>query len=43
MLVHRQETVSLLRFPVFRYIDINDSEDVIRAIHVSWWPLPLWR
>ena len=27
LLVHRQETMSLLGFPVFRYIDINDSED----------------
>src|SRR3989440_596623 len=31
LLVHRQETVSLLGFPLMRYIDINDSEDVIRA------------
>ena len=30
-LVHRQETMSLLGFPIMRYIDINDSEDVIRA------------
>ena len=34
LLVHRQETMSLLGFPLFRYIDINDSEDVIRAIHL---------
>jgi len=27
----RQETMSLLGFPVFRYVDVNDSEDVIRA------------
>jgi len=31
LLVHRQETMSLLGFPLMRYIDINDSEDVIRA------------
>ena len=31
LLVHRQETMSLLGFPIMRYIDINDSEDVIRA------------
>ena len=31
LLVHRQEMMSLLGFPLMRYIDINDSEDVIRA------------
>jgi ClpP class serine protease len=31
LLVHRQETMSLLGFPLMRYIDINDSEEVIRA------------
>ena len=31
-LVHRQETMSLLGFPVMRYIDIDDSEAVIDAI-----------
>jgi ClpP class serine protease len=31
-LVHRQETMSLLGFPVVRYIDIDDSESVLRAI-----------
>jgi ClpP class serine protease len=35
LLVHRQETMSLLGFPVFRYIDINDSEEVLRAIHLT--------
>ena len=32
-LVHRQETMSLLGFPVMRYIDIDDSEAVIDAIN----------
>lgn len=32
LLVHRQETMSLLGFPLMRYIDIHDSEEVIRAI-----------
>src|SRR3989454_8482768 len=41
LLVHRQETMSLLGFPLFRYIDINDSEDVIRAIHLTDPELPL--
>jgi ClpP class serine protease len=31
-LVHRQETMSLLGFPVVRYIDIDDAESVLRAI-----------
>ena len=33
LLVHRQETMSLLGFPVMRYIDIDDSEAVIDAIN----------
>ena len=35
LLIHRQETMSLLGFPVMRFIDINDSEQVIRAIHMT--------
>ncbi len=35
LLVHRQETMGLLGFPIFRFIDINDSEEVIRAIHLT--------
>jgi hypothetical protein len=30
-LVHRQETMSFLGFPIVRYIDINDSEAILRA------------
>jgi ClpP class serine protease len=41
LLVHRQETMSLLGFPLFRYIDINDSEEVIRAIHMTDPEIPL--
>src|ERR1700682_6170186 len=41
LLVHRQETMSLLGFPLFRYIDINDSEEVIRAIHMTDPDVPL--
>ena len=41
LLVHRQETMSFLGFPVFRYIDVNDSEEVIRAIHMTDPDLPL--
>ncbi len=35
LLVHRQETMSILGFPVMKYIDINDSEQVIRAIRMT--------
>src|SRR3984885_11883166 len=35
LLVHRQETMRLLGFPVARYIDINDSEEVLRAIQMT--------
>ena len=41
LLVHRQETMSLLGFPLFRYIDINDSEEVLRAIHLTDRKIPL--
>jgi ClpP class serine protease len=41
LLVHRQETMSLLGFPVFRYIDVDDSEEVIRAIHLTDPEIPL--
>jgi ClpP class serine protease len=34
-LVHRQETMSILGFPVMRYIDVNDSEEVLRAIKLT--------
>lgn len=35
LLVHRQETMRLLGFPVARYIDVNDSEEVLRAIQMT--------
>ncbi|MGQ9502036.1 MAG: SDH family Clp fold serine proteinase [Anaerolineae bacterium] len=34
-LIHRQETMSFLGFPLMRYIDINDSEQVLRAIKMT--------
>jgi len=34
-LIHRQETMALLGFPVARYIDIEDSEQVLRAIRMT--------
>jgi ClpP class serine protease len=41
LLVHRQETMRLLGFPVMRYIDVNDSEDVLRAIQMTDEDIPL--
>ncbi len=35
LLVHRQETMSFLGFPVFRFIDIDDSEELLRAIRFT--------
>ena len=35
LLVHRQETMRLLGFPIARYIDINNSEEVLRAIQMT--------
>ncbi len=35
LLVHRQETMSFLGFPVLRYIDIDDSEELLRAIRFT--------
>ena len=41
LLVHRQETMRLLGFPVARYIDINDSEEILRAIQMTDDDVPL--
>jgi ClpP class serine protease len=35
LLVHRQETMSLLGFPLMRYIDIDDAEQVMRACEMT--------
>ncbi len=41
LMVHRQETMRLLGFPLMRYIDIQDSEDVLRAIRMTDADMPL--
>jgi ClpP class serine protease len=41
LLVHRQETMRLLGFPLVRYIDINDSEEILRAIQMTDEDIPL--
>ena len=35
LLVHRQEQMGLLGFPLFRFINIEDSEEVLRAIRMT--------
>ncbi len=35
LLVHRQETMALLGFPILRYISIQDSEEVLRALQMT--------
>lgn len=35
LLVHRQETMSLLGFPLMRFIDVHDSETIIHALHLT--------
>lgn len=34
-LIHRQETMALLGFPLVRYIDIEDSEQILRVIKLT--------
>ncbi|MGC8967184.1 MAG: SDH family Clp fold serine proteinase, partial [Thermus sp.] len=34
-LIHRQEAINLLGIPVVRYIDVDDSEEVLRAIRLT--------
>ncbi|MGZ6387632.1 MAG: SDH family Clp fold serine proteinase [Ktedonobacterales bacterium] len=34
-LIHRQETMGLLGFPILRYLDVEDSEEVLRAIRLT--------
>ena len=34
-MIHRQETMSFLGFPIARYIDIEDSEQILRAVRLT--------
>lgn len=34
-MIHRQEKIGLLGVPIYRYIDIEDSEAIIRAIRTT--------
>ena len=40
-MIHRQETMSFLGFPVARYIDIEDSEQVLRAVRMTPAEMPI--
>lgn len=40
-LIHRQESMSFLGFPLARYIDIQDSEEVLRAIKMTDSKIPI--
>jgi ClpP class serine protease len=40
-LIHREETVSILGIPIARYIDIKDSEELLRAIRLTPAELPI--
>jgi ClpP class serine protease len=35
LLAHRQETMSFLGFPIMRYIDIDDAENIMRACEMT--------
>jgi ClpP class serine protease len=41
LMVHRQETMSLFGFPLMRFIDIHDAEQVLRAIQMTDDEVPL--
>ncbi|MDV2481343.1 hypothetical protein F8E02_04835 [Methanoculleus sp. Wushi-C6] len=40
-LIHRQERVAFLGIPFYRYIDINDSEEILRAIRLTPSEMPI--
>ncbi len=40
-MIHRQESMSLLGFPLVKYIDIQDSEEILRAIKLTGESVPI--
>jgi ClpP class serine protease len=40
-LIHRQETMSFLGFPLLKYIDITDSEEILRAVRLTPEEMPI--
>jgi ClpP class serine protease len=41
LLVHRQETMRLFGLPLIRYVDMNDAEQLINAIHLTHPDVPI--
>lgn len=41
LLVHREERLTLLGLPIIRYLDMNDSEEVMRAVQLTDPNMPL--
>ncbi|RME92947.1 MAG: hypothetical protein D6767_02025 [Candidatus Hydrogenedentota bacterium] len=35
LIVHRQETMSFMGFPIMRFLNMDDSEEVLRALHMT--------
>ena len=42
VLIHRQEALSFFGIPVFRFISVEDSEEVLRANHMTPPDMPRW-
>ncbi|HQE25662.1 MAG TPA: hypothetical protein PKZ70_06570, partial [Candidatus Atribacteria bacterium] len=40
-MIHRQESVNFLGLPIARYINIEDSEKILRAIHLTPKDMPI--
>jgi len=40
-MIHRQETMAFLGFPLVKYIDIHDSEQILRAIRLTPKDMPI--
>ncbi len=40
-LIHRQESMTFLGFPIARYIDVEDSEQILRAIQLTSPEIPI--
>ncbi|MEN6520155.1 MAG: hypothetical protein ABFD46_03260 [Armatimonadota bacterium] len=41
VMIHRQEQMAFLGFPLFRYINIEDSEEILRAIRLTPSDMPI--
>ncbi len=41
LLVHRQEAMKLFGFPIMRYIDVDDAEEILKVVHMTGPEMPL--